>query len=121
MIISEDHILQEELNNVTRILLASNYILPLRVSKKPSSTAAVSYYSTDTTYINKYSSHHHSHLNIGKSFIATIHKNWKTVVDNATLSAIWPPSAYSKSSSIYNYLVHSTQTYGSLQDNSLHS
>ena len=60
--------------------------------------------STDTTYRNKHSSHHHSHLNIDKSFIATIHKNWNTVVDNATLSAIWPLSAYSKSTSVYNHL-----------------
>ena len=45
-----------------------------------------------------------------KLFITTIHKNWYTIDNDATLSAVWPSkplSAYSKSSSIHNYLVHS--------------
>ena len=62
-----------------------------------------------------------SFSDIGKSFIATIHKNWHAIADDAALSAIRSSkhlSAFkSKSSSIHNYLVHSTQTYGLSQYN----
>lgn len=50
-------------------------------------------------------------LDIGKSFIVTINKTWNTIAGDGMLSAIWPSkllSAYSKSSSIHDHLVHST-------------
>ena len=86
MIISEDHILQTELNNLTRMLLARAYPLHL---------------------INK---------NMGKQLTAIVHRNWHIVANDTTLSTIWSSkllSAYTKSNSIHNYLVHSAQTYGS--------
>ena len=72
MIISEDHILQEELNNLRGILLARAYPLHLII------------------------------------------KNIKEIAKNTTRSTIWkskPLSAYIKSSSILNHLIHSTQIW----------
>ena len=58
---------------------------------------------------------------MSKQLAATIHRNWDIVVNNITLSTIWPSkplSAYTKSNSIHNHLVHSAQTYGASQQNS---
>ena len=57
---------------------------------------------------------------MGKSFTNTIHKNWHTIANEATQFKIWPSkplSAYKKSSSIHNHLVHSAQTYDFSQHN----
>ena len=81
MIISEDHILQEELDNLRGILLARAYPLHLII------------------------------------------KNIKEIANNTTHSTIWtskPLSAYIKSSSIHNHLIHSTQTYGSSRQDPKH-
>ena len=124
MIISEDHILQEELNNITRILLARAY--PLHLIIKSIRKAL-------THNRNNLLSHQTPqsetnilpiltpHSDIGKQFTATIHKNWHTIANDTTLSTIWPLkplSAYTKSSSIHNHLVQSAQMYGSSQKDS---
>ena len=124
MIISEDHILQEELNNLSRILLARAYPIQLIIKN-----------------IKKALTHNHNHLlsqrksqtennilpivtsfsDMGKLLTAIIHRNWHHIANDTTLSTIWqskPLSAYTKSSSIHNHLVHSAQTYGSSQQNS---
>ena len=124
MIISEDHILQEELNNLTCILLARIYPLHLIIKN-----------------IKKALTHNHNNLlsqrttqsetnilpivtpssDIGKLFPGIIHKNWHTIANDTTLSTMWPfkpLSAYTKSSRVHNHLVHSAQTYGSSQQDS---
>ena len=88
MIISEDHILQEELNNLTRILLARAYPLNLIIKN-----------------IKKALTHNRNYLlsqqrpqketkilpivtpfsNIGKRFTATMHKNWHKIGNDTTL------------------------------------
>ena len=125
MIISEDHILQEELNNLTRILLARAYPLHLIIKN-----------------VKKVLTHSRNHLlsqrtphtetnilfivtpfsDIGK-LTAIIHMNWHNVANDTTLPTIWPSkplSAYTKSKSIHNHLVHSAQTYCSSQQDSWH-
>ena len=92
MIISEYHILQEELNSITHILLAPTYPLNLIIKniKKPSSTPAITCYPKRTPHtetnilpiITPFS-------DIRKSFKATIHINWHTIADDATLPAIF--------------------------------
>ena len=124
IIISEDHILQEELNNLTCIILACAYPLHLIIKN-----------------IKKALTHNRNHLllqqtvqieknilpivipfsDMGTLFTAIIHRNFYHIANDATLSAIWPSkplSAYTKSRNIHNYLVHSAQTYGSSQKNS---
>ena len=124
IIISEDHILQEELNNLTRILLAHAHPLHLIIKN-----------------IKKALTHDLNHLlfqqtsqaeknilpivtpfsDMSKLLTSIIHRNWDHVANKATLSTIWPSkplSAYTKSRIIRNYLVHSAQTYGLSQQNS---
>ena len=118
MIISEDHILREELNNVTRTLLLRAYPLHhiIKNIKK-------SYIYTRSNILYQRTPHTEKNIlliiipfsDIGKSFMATIHKNWHTIDDDTTFSVVGlskPLCAYSKSSSIHNHLVHSAQTYG---------
>ena len=115
MIISENYILQEELNNLTRILLARAYPLHLIITniKKLSSTPAA------TSCLNGHHIQKQSFFpssfpsqtlifsipSIPSPFtlIATTLKNWHIIADDATLSAIWPSKplpVYSKSSII---------------------
>ena len=124
MIILEDHILQEELNNLTLILFAHAYPLHLIIKN-----------------IKKVSTHNRNHLlfqrppqtetnilpivtpfsDIGKLLTATIHRNCHNVANDTILSTIWSPKplpAYTKSSSIHNHLVHSAQIYGSSRQDS---
>ena len=124
IIISEDHILPEELNNLTRILLAHAHPLHLIIKN-----------------IKKALTHDLNHLlfqqtsqaeknilpivtpfsDMSKLLTSIIHRNWDHVANKATLSTIWPSkplSAYTKSRIIRNYLVHSAQTYGLSQQNS---
>ena len=106
MIISEDHILQEELNNLTRILLAHAYPLHFIIkSIKKALTYNCNHLlshgipQTETNIIpivTRFS-------DIGKLLTAIIHSNWHNVDNDTTLSTIWPStklSAYTKSSSI---------------------
>ena len=79
-IISEDHILQEELKNLTRILLAHAYPLHLIIKN-----------------IKKAWTHNRINLLSQRSpqtvtniLPITIHKNWHTIANNTTLSTIWP-------------------------------
>ena len=124
LIISEDHILQEELNNLTRILLVCTY--PLHLIIKNIEKAL-------THNRNKLVSQHTPQLeanilpiatpfsDIGKLFMATIHKNWHTIANGTTFFTIWPSkplSAYTKSSNIHKHLAHSAQTYGFSQHDS---
>ena len=116
MIISEDHILQEELKNLTRILLARVYPIHLIIKniKKALSQWTPRTETNIFLIVTPYS-------DIGKQLTAIIHRNWHIVDDHTTLSTIWPSkrlSAYTKSYSIHNHLVHSAQTYGSSQQNS---
>ena len=119
MIISEDHILQEDLNDLTHSTCLHISTTPHNKNKK--------------TF-----THNHSHLlsqrvsqretnilpivtpfsDIGKLLTTIIHRNWHNVANDTTLSTIWsskPFSAYTKSSSIHNHLFLSAQTYGSLR------
>ena len=113
---SNDHILQEELSKLIRILLARAYQLHLliKIIKKPLTQIRNHLLSQRTTHretnilaiLTPFSS-------IGKSFEAAIHKHWHTIPDDATLLTIWlskPLSAYTKSNSIHNHLIHSAQT-----------
>ena len=120
MIISEYHILQEELNNLTRILLARAY--PLHFIVKNIKKVLIYNHSN---LLSERTPHTETNIlfiitpfsDIGKSFIAIINKNWHTIGDDAS---IWPfklLSAYSNSSSIHSHLVHSAQTYGLSQHN----
>ena len=124
MIISEDHILQAELNNLTRILLARAYPLHLIIKNiKKALTHSGNYLLSQRTP--------HKETNIlpittpfsdmGKEVTAIIHINSQIVANETTLSTIWsskPLSAYTKSNSIHNHLVHSAQTYGASQQES---
>ena len=120
MIISEDHILEEELNNLTRILLARAY--PLYTSSLKTKKALIHNRSnllsqrtpqTETNILPIVT----SFSDIGKLSTATANKDWRTIAVDTTLSTtIWPSKplpAYTKSSSIHNHLVHSAQTHGS--------
>ena len=93
MIISEDHILQEELNNLTRILLARAYPLHLIIKNikialthNPNNLLSQQTPQTITNILAVVT----SISDIGKLFTATIHKNWHTVASDTTLSTIWP-------------------------------
>ena len=121
MIISEDHILQAELNNLTRILLARAYPLHLIIKNiKKALTHNRNYLLSQRTphtetkilpIITPFS-------DMGKQLAVIIHRNWHIITNDITLSTIWsskPLSAYTKSNSIHNHLVHSAQTYGSSQ------
>ena len=118
MIISKDHILQEKHYNLTYILLTHAY--PLHLMIKNIKTLIY----TCNNLLPQLAPHTDTNVLpiitpfsfIGRSFTATIHKIWHTIAHNAMISTIWPPkhsSAYAKSSSIHNHLVHSAQTYGS--------
>ena len=105
MIISEDHILQEELNNLTRILLAHAYPLHLIIKSIKALTCNCNHLlshripQTKTNIIPIVT----PLSDIGKLLTAIIHSNWHNVDNYTTLSAIWPSkplSAYTKSSSI---------------------
>ena len=124
MIISNDHILQEELNNLTRILLARAY--PLHLIIKNIKKALTH---TRNLLLSQRTTHTETNIlpiitpfsNIGKLFAATIHKHWHTIADGSVLSTIWPfkpLSAYTKSSNIHNRFFHSAQTYGLSQRDS---
>ena len=98
MIISEDHILQAELNNLTRILLAPAYPLHLIIKniKKKALTHSRNYLLSQQTP--------HTETNIlpiitlfsdmGKQLTAIIHRNWHIVANGTTLSTIWPFSLH---------------------------
>ena len=119
MIISEDHILQEELNNLTCILLACAYPLHLiirniKIALTHNRNHLLSQQKPQTEtnilpIVTPFS-------DIGKLLTTTIHRNWHHLANDTTLSTIWPfkpLSAYTKSSSSHNHHVHSAQTYGS--------
>ena len=97
MIILEDHILQAELNNLTRILLARAYPLHLIIKNiKKALTHSRNYLLSQRTP--------HTETNIlpiitpfsdmGKQLTAIIHRNWHIVPNNTTLSTIWPFSLH---------------------------
>ena len=111
MIISEDHILLEELNNVARILLARAYPLHLIIKsiKKPWPTTQLPVIPTNTTDRNQHSPIVTPFSDIAKLTAANIHKNWHTI----TICLSKPLSFFTKSSSIHNHLIHSARRYGS--------
>ena len=124
VIISENHIPQAELNNLTSILLALLHPLHLIIKNiKKALTHSSNYLLSQQTpqketnilpIITPFS-------DMGKQLTAIIHRNWHIVANDTTLSTIWPSkpfSAYTKSNSIHNHLVHSAQTYGASQQNS---
>ena len=123
MIISEDHILQEELNNQTRTLLAHTYSLHVIIKNKKALTYNLNKLLSQRTpqavtnilpIITPFS-------DTGKLFMATIHKNWHTIASDTTLSTIWPSkplSANTKSSSIHDHHFHSARGYGSSRQDS---
>ena len=108
MIISEDNILQAELNNLTRSPLACAYPLHLIIKniKKPwfvnLSRKGTPQTETNILPIVTPSSY------IGKLFTATIDENRHTIANDTTLNSIWPSKpllVYTKSSSIHNHFV----------------
>ena len=108
MIISEDNILQAELNNLTRSPLACAYPLHLIIKniKKPwfvnLSRKGTPQTETKILPIVTPSSY------IGKLFTATIDENRHTIANDTTLNSIWPSKpllVYTKSSSIHNHFV----------------
>ena len=123
-IISEDHILQAELNNLTRILLACAHPLHLIIKNiKKVLTHSRNY------LLSQRAPHTETNIlpiitpfsDMDKQLTAVIHTNWHIVANNTTLPTIWPSkplSTYFKSNSIHNHLVHSAQTYGASQQNS---
>ena len=124
MSISEDHILQSELNNLTCILLSRAYPLHLIIK---SIKKALTY-----TRNNLLSNEHHRKKknilpvvttlsDISKLFTATVHKNWHTIANDTIISTIWPfkpLSVCSKSNSIHKDLLYSAQTCGSTRQDS---
>ena len=124
MVVLGDHILQAELNNLTRILLARSY--PLHLIIKNIEKALTH---SRSCLLSQRTPHTETNIlsivipfsDIGKQLTAIIHRNWEIVANDTTLSTIWPSkslSAYTKSNSIHNHLVHSAQTYGASQQNS---
>ena len=115
MIIIEDHILKEELSNLTRILLAHAYPLHLIIKNiKELLTRSRNYLlcqptpHTETNILSIRA----PFSDIGKQLTAIIHRNWHNVAKDTTLNSIWPSkslSAYTKSNSIHNHLVNSAQ------------
>ena len=122
VIIPKDHILQEKLNDLTRILLARTYPLYINKNKKPlihilSNLLYQRIRHTEPDIVPIVT----PFSDISKSFTNTIHKNWHAIATDTILYNIWPSkplSAYTKSRTIMNHLVRSTQTYGSSQQNS---
>ena len=114
MIISEDNILQEEFNSLTRILLACVIIKNRKKTLIHNHNHLLSQQTPQTEtkillIVTPFS-------DIDKLLTAIIHKNWCDVSNDTTLSTIWwskPLSTYTNYSSIHNHLVHSLQTYGS--------
>ena len=105
-IISDDHILQAELNNLTCILLAWSYPLHLIVKNiKKALTHSCNYLLSQQTPHTETNILHiiTPFSDIGKQLTAIIHRNWHIVANDTTLSTIWPSkplSAYTKSNSI---------------------
>ena len=122
MIISEDHILQEELNNLKRILLARAYPLHLIIKNIKSldlqtQSLVILTNTTDRNILPIVT----PFSDISKLLTAVMHGNWHSVANDTIFSTIFPSkflSAYTKSSSIHNHLLHSTQTYRSLRQDS---
>ena len=124
MIISEDRILQAELNNLTRILLARSYPLHFIIKNiKKALTHSPNY------LLSQRKPHIATNIlpiitpfsDMGKQLTAMMHRNRHIVANDSTLPTIWPSkplSAYTKSNSIHNHLVHSAQTYGASQQDS---
>ena len=112
MIITEDHILQKELNNLTRILLARPYPLHLIIKNmKKALTRSCNHLlsqwtrPTETNIFPNVT----PFSDIGKQLAAIIHRNCHNFASDTTFSSIWSSrslSAYAKSSSIHNHLVH---------------
>ena len=110
----KDHILQKERNNLICILLARAYPLHLTIENiKKALTHNCNYvlsHRTPQTDINIIPIVTFS--DIGKILTTIINKNWHNIVNDPTLSTIWPSkllSAYTKSSSINEHLVDSGQ------------
>ena len=92
MIISEDHILQEEINNLKRTLLAHTYPLHFIIKNIKKALTynpnALLFQRTSQTVTNilpiitPFS-------DIDKLFTATIN-NWHAIADETTLSTVWP-------------------------------
>ena len=121
MIISEDHNLQVELNNLIRILLARAYQLHLIIKNI---TKALTH--NRNYLLSQRTPHTETKIlpiitpfsDMGKQLAVIIHRNWHIITNDITLSTIWsskPLSAYTKSNSIHNHLVHSARTYGASQ------
>ena len=121
MIIFEDHNLLKELNNLIRILLARAY--PLHLITKNMIKALIYIHSNLQSQRTSHAETNLLHIitpfvDIGKSSIATIDKNWHTIAKVAALSAIWPSKAFCLLKiQKHSHAAHSAQTYGSSQYN----
>ena len=121
MIISKDHILKKQCNNLTGILIARTnplHVIIKKIKKSLDKQPELLVISTNTLYRNWHYPYYNSFFGMGKQLTAIIHRNCHIVANDTTLSTIWPSKplpAYSKSKSIHNHLVHSAQPYGSWQ------
>ena len=108
MIISEDNILQAELNNLTRSPLACAYPLHLIIKNIKKALICQLVTQRNTTDRNKHSPIVTPSSYIGKLFTATIDENRHTIANDTTLNSIWPSKpllVYTKSSTIHNHFV----------------
>ena len=88
MIISEDHILQEELNNLTRILLARAYPLQLFIKNIKKALTR-----SRNNLLSQRTPHTETNIlpivirfsDIGNLLSAIIHRNWSNVADDTAL------------------------------------
>ena len=119
MIISEDHILQAELNNLT---LAHAYPLHLIIKNKKGLDPQPRLFviPMNTTYGNQHSPYYTSFLRHGQTTQPSYTEIGTLLPTTPHSPPFGHPHLYqsTKSSSIYNHLVHSAQTFGSSQQDS---
>lgn len=116
LIISEDHNLQRELDNLTKTLLARDY--PFEIISRNIQKALCT---SRNTLLNKPRlSRHIDQLTPlvtpftpqGQALSQTIHQNWHIIQEDTNLSSLWPSrpvTAYKKTKSLKDILVHSRQ------------
>ena len=115
LIISEDHNLQRELDNLTKTLLARDY--PLHIISR-NIKKALTFSRQDL--LHKPRQHNPTQKtpivtpfsDMGTSLSRTIHDHWHLIEGDPTLSQIWPQrpvTAYTKTASLKDALIHSRQ------------
>ena len=116
MIISDDTLLQIELDNLTRILIARDYPLEI-ITRNIEKALQFSHY--ELIHRNKQNDSKKQVLpvitpysNEGIALSSTIKYHWPLIKNDPDLSQIWPSppiTAFTKSKSLKDILVHSRQ------------